>query len=434
MRLSRTSRVLFVLAVVAVAAYAVLELPRRRDETPDRLFAPFAAPIDALQIDRPGQRVRAEVRGSRWELIEPVADLADYSRIATLIAEVERAEIARHLGPADDLAPYGLAPPAAVVAFESHGATLARLELGSLTVDKAYAYARRDDGDVILIPPGVLGAATHPSDAYRDSHLARFDVAAIDAFTVRRDREPPVRWQRGNGWFTTVDSDTVPGDSVQVPMYLRRFSGMRVRSFVPPADTAGAFAALAGSVTLHRANGPALTMRFAARPDSVYWCRLDGAARVVVVQGDVPGALNATAAALRDRRLLHFSPLRAQRIRFVAADTSAVLVRAGGAWALPNPGLGSVNARAAADFVRALRTLQYRRVLADGQQRAEPAAFTLAVMAGGDTLLDELRGRQDPSTQDWIVTSRSTGLTAELANQRWAGVWQSLRRIRTATR
>lgn len=434
MTLSRASRILFVLAVVAVAAYAVLELPRRRVSQPDRLFAPFASPIDAVQIDRANERIRAEVRGSRWDVVSPVEDLADYSRIATLIDELEHAEIERHLGGADDLTPYGLSPPAAVVTLESHGEAVARVELGGLTIDKSYAYARRDDGDVVLIPPAVTRAATLPADSYRDSHLTRFDVANVDAFTVQRGREPPVRWRLGNGWFTVADHDTVAGDSVQVPTYLRRFRGMRVRAFVPPADTAGAFATLAGRVTLHQRNAPALTLRFAARPDSVFWCRIDGATRVVSVHGDVPGALDATVATLRDRRLLHFAPLRAKRIRVATPDTTAVLVRAGDAWALPNPALGRVDARAASDFVRALRALQYRHVLEGAHVSTEPPSFTLAVMAQGDTLLDELRGRQDPATKDWIVTSRSTGVTAELANANWTELIHRLRRIRTSVK
>lgn len=433
MTLSRTSRVLFVLALIAVAAYAVLELPRRRD-TPDRLFAPFVSPIDAVQIDRPDERVRAEVRGSHWEVVQPVEDLADYPRIATLIDALEHAQIERHLGQANDLAPYGLSPPAAVVTLESHGEAVARVELGALTIDKSYAYARRLDGDVVLIPPAVTSAALLPADTYRDSHLARFDVAEVDAFTVQRAHEPAVSWSLGNGWFTVTDHDTIAGDSVQVPTYLRRFRGMRVRAFVPPADTAGAFDTLAGRVTLHKRNAAVLTLRFAARPDSVYWCRIDGAPRVVVVHGDVPGALDAAVATLRDRRLLHFAPVRAQRIRVVTPDTSAVLVRAGDAWALPNPALGRVDPRAASDFVRALRALQYRRVLEGRHVPAEPALFTLAVMAHGDTLLDELRGRQDPSTHDWIVTSRSTGVTAELAHANWTELVNRLRRIRTSIR
>ncbi len=434
MTLSRTSRVLLVLAIVAVAAYAAFELPRRRaaEPTAAKLFPPFSSAIDAVEIVRPGERVRAEVRGSRWEVVEPVQDVADYSRFATLIDAIARAEIARDLGPADDAAEYGLQPPAAVTTLFSMGDAVARVELGELTVDKAYVYARRDDGGVVLIPPNVLSAATLPADAYRDPHLVRFDMAEIEAFSVQRDRDAPIRWSLGDGWFTTANHDTVAGDSVEVPTYLRRFRGMRVRAFVPPSDTAGAFTRIAGRVTLHKRHAPALTMRFVAKSDSVYWCRVDGAARVVEVQGDVPGALDASMATLRDRRLLHFHPARAERIRVVTPDTSAVLVRAGDAWALPNPALGRIDPRAATDFVRALRALRYRRVLAGSG--SEPATFTLAVVASGDTLLDEMRGRQDADSKDWIVSSRSTGLTAELANDQWTALLNRLRRLRTATR
>ena len=440
MTLSRTSQALFVVAVVVLAAFALVELPRRRaaeraHEDARRLFPPFSAPVDAVEIVRANDRVRVEVRGTHWQVVEPVDDAAEYSRVATLIDAVAKAEVERHLGPADDLTAYGLAPPLAVITLIAAGDTVAYLELGTHTVDDALVYARRRDGDIILVPPAILTAATLPAAAFRDQHLVRFDVEEIAAFAVRRGHDPVVRWERrsANAWFTVVDGDTVAGDSVEVPMYLRRFRGMRVRSFVDPSDTTGAFDHPAGTVTFHKHSPtPAVKLRFAAHADSGYVCRLDGESREVVVHGDVPGALDASLATLRDRRLLQFSPRRAQRIQVATPDTSAVLVRAGEAWALPNPALGRVDPRAAADLVRTLRALRYVRVVEGTSRDLEPSAFTLLVAAKGDTILDELRGRpRVGSDEAWIVTSRSSGVVAELPASDVRAIVDRLRRLRT---
>lgn len=439
MTLSRTSQALFVVAVVVLAAFALVELPRRRaaeraQEHARRLFATFAAPVDAVDIVRPNNHVHVEVRGTHWQVVAPIDDAAEYSRVATLIDAMEKAEVERNLGPAENAA-YGLSPPAAVVTLTAASDTVAYLELGAHTVDDAMVYARRRDGDVVLVAPTVVTAATLPADAYRDQRLVRVDIDEVAAFTVRRDRNPAVRWDRRGAaaWFTVEHGDTVAGDSVEVPMYLRRFRGMRVRSFVEPADTTGAFDHPAGVVTLHkRAPAPAVTLRFAARADSGYVCRVDGEPRVVLVHGDVPGALDASVATLRDRRLLQFSPLRAKRIQFATADTSAVLVRAGGAWALPNPALGRVDPRAAADLVRTLRALRYARVVETPPSDVEPSAFTLLVAAEGDTILDELRGRPRPGSDEaWIVTSRSSRVVAELPASDVRAIVDRLRRLRT---
>lgn len=439
MTISRTSRVLFFVAAAAVAAFVLLELPRRREaeraaDDASRLFEPTSAAADRVEIVQPGERVLLEVRGTRWDIIEPVRDAAEYSRVATLLDALARARIERGLGASDDPVRYGLAPPVAVVTVTAVGDTLAYLELGGLTVDGAFCYARRADGEVVLVPPAIVSAAALPASAFRDQNLVRFDPAEVLAFTIRRRGHASVRWTRHgpDAWFTVVAGDTVAGDSVEVPTHVRRFRGMRVRAFIDPADTTGAFAHPAGSVTLHkRAPAPAVTVHFAARPDSVYWARTDGETRVIEVHGDIASALDASPALLRDRRLVQFDPRRAKRIQVVTPDTSAVLVRAGEAWALPNPALGRIDPLAAADFVRALRTLRYRAVLDASPRDLDPATFALVVAADGDTILEEVRGRPRAGTNEaWIVTSRSSRTISELSSKDVEAVTAHLRRLR----
>lgn len=441
MTTSRWSRVLFVVALVAVAAFALIELPRRRDAEREqneqrRLFPTFTRAVDRIDLVRPDNRVTLELRGDHWVLVQPTADRAEPARVATLIDGLAKADIERNLGPADDLARYGLAPPLAIVTLTATGDTLAHAELGALSVDGAHAFARRQDGDIVLVPSSLVSLATAPANGFRDQRVVHVELGDVAAFTVRRHDHPTVRWSRrgADAWFTLVAGDTVAGDSVAVPTYLRRFRGMRVRAFVSPADTARVFADPAGSITFFaRYGSDPQTLTFAARPDSAYWSRTDGDARVVEVDGDVAGALDASPATLRDRRLLHFSPPRAKRINVATPDTSAVLVRAGTAWALPNPALGRVDPRAAADFVRALRALRFEGIVDATAHATEPAAFSLTVAADGDTLLDEFRGRPlADASGDWIVTSRSSGIVATIPAREIDTLVDLLRRLRTA--
>jgi hypothetical protein len=438
MTLSRTSRALFFAAVVALAAFALLELPRRQsaeraEADAQRLFPPFSAAVDRIEIVRPDARVVLEARGTHWEMAEPVRDTAEYPRIVTLVSSVENAEVERNLGPATDPAAHGLAPPAVTLRMTSGADTLAALEIGALTVDGAFAFARREDGDVVLVPPVLLTAATLSADAFRDQSLIRFDPAEVESFAIRRGRSS-IRWTRrgDHAWFAVVERDTVRGDSLAVPAHLGRWRGMRVRSFVDPVDTAGVFSEPDGVVTLYkRAPAPAVTLRFAARPGGVFWGRIDGNPRVIDVDGNVAGALDASPSVLADRRLLHFDPARARRIHVVTPDTSAVLVRAGDAWALPNPALGRVGHSAAIEFVRTLRTLRYTRRVDGNPRDVEPAAFTLQVAAERDTILDELRARPRAGASGrWIVTSRSSRVLAELTEDELNAVVAMLRRLR----
>lgn len=438
MTLSRSSRVLFLAALVALAAFALLELPRRRsaeraETDARRLFPPFSAPVERIEIVRPDARVVLDARGTHWEMVEPVRDTAEYSRIVTLVSSVETAGVERNLGPATDPAAHGLAPPAVTLRMTSGADTLASLEIGALTVDGAFAFARRKDGDVVLVPPILLTATTLPADAFRDHNLIRFDPAEVDAFAIRRGRSS-IRWiRRGeHAWFAVVEGDTVRGDSLAVPAHVGRWRGMRVRAFVAPEDTAGAFSEPDGVVTLYkRAPAPPVTLRFAERPGGVFWCRVDGNPRVVDVDGNVAGALDASPAVLADRRLLHFDPARANRIRVATPDTSVVLVRAGDEWAHANPALGRIDRGAALEFVRALRTLRYTRVVHADLRDLEPPGFTLIVSSDSHTVLDELHGRPLTGRKDvWVVASGSLRGFAELPASDMETLVAMLRRLR----
>jgi len=382
---------------------------------------------------RPDAHVVLEARGTRWEMVEPVRDAVENSRVTVLLSSVENAVVERNLGPVTDPAAYGLAPPAATLCMTSGADTVAHLEIGALTVDGAFAFARRDDHAVVLVPPILLSSATLPADEFRDQSLIRYDPAEVEAFAIRRGRST-IRWNRrgGDKWFAVVAGDTVRGDSTAVPAELRRFRGMRVRSFIDSADTAGAFSEPDGIVTLYKhAPAPPATIRFVEQPGGVFWGRVDGNSRVVEVDGNVTGALDASPELLGDRRLMHFSPVRARRIHFSTPDTSGVLVRAGDAWALPNPALGRVDRGAAADLINQLRTLRYTRRVEGDPREVEPAVFTLLVAAERDTIFDELRARPRRAASDpWIVTSRSSGVLAELPADELDAVVALLRRLR----
>ncbi len=440
MTLSPSARVLFAVAVVAVAAFAWFELPSRRaaeqaDADAARLFPRFGAAVDRIVIEQPGQRIELESDANQWNVVAPVHDAAEYSRVATLLAEMSRTRVERNLGVVEDTTPFGFTPASSVVTLFAATDTVAHIELGSHTVDRAFVYARRDDGSILLLPTALARAAALPVDAYRDQNIARFELVEVEAVVVRKKGVAAVEWRRRgeNAWFTIVAGDTVAGDSVDVASYIRRFRGMRVGSFID-ADTTGAFASPAGVVSLQRyPPAPTITLRFVARGDGTFWNRNDGNTRVVAVAGDVPAALDASVATLRDRRLLHFDPSRATRMTIVTPDTSAILIRAGGNWALPNPALGRVDRDSARDFVRALRALRFREALAIPPGAVDPPAFTLRIVDDHDVVLDELRARPSSRTDgDWLVTSQSSKITTSLAASEIDAIVVRLRRLRSA--
>src|SRR5882672_322565 len=106
--LSRTSRILLVVALLLAGAYLLIERPRERAQdrnqaTSDHLASFDAAAIDSIDIERPEGRVQFTRADSTWRLRAPVSDTAEPGTIGALLDALRTADVDRHLGPVEDL-------------------------------------------------------------------------------------------------------------------------------------------------------------------------------------------------------------------------------------------------------------------------------------------------------------------------------------------
>ncbi|HEX5132953.1 MAG TPA: DUF4340 domain-containing protein [Candidatus Krumholzibacteria bacterium] len=433
---SRRLLLLFLAATVAVAAYFLVELPRQRDKDQHRrdatrLFEFDAERVDTIILDRPDATLRFAITGTHWVMRSPLHDDAELASVVPLLSTLASAGVERDLGPGSEDARYGFDAPSARLTLLAGSDTVATLELGDYTVDRSFVYARRPDGHVLLVPTAIHRAAMLPVNDFRNRRVAVFDLAAVSAYTLDSRETGTSRWTRGPGdsWFTVAHGDTIAGDSVAVPAVLRRLRGLRVSRFVSDADTAMTGPALV-TVSIRRLDGSLLRVHLFDH-DGVARARVDGNPRVVEVADNPLDIARESFATLRDRRVLQFDPLRALRITVSTADTSAVLVRAGDAWALPNPSLGTLDPRRSADFVRTLRNLQFLRVVDTPLPTATPAAFSLVVYGAGDTILDELSASPAPGEPGIrLGRSRSLGRVCEIDTAAIDAIIAALRRIR----
>ena len=106
-------------------------------------------------------------------------------------------------------------------------------------------------------------------------------------------------------------------------------------------------------------------------------------------------------------------------------------MRAGDAWAVPNPALGTLDRGRMADFVRALQSLRWTRIAkpADAPPRVATPDFALVVYARDGSVLDDVRGvlRGDPPLL--VGTSRFSGLLTETDPDAFDALTASLRRL-----
>jgi len=402
--MSPRTRVLFALVVVALGAWFFIEQPRWKQseqnaEDAARLVSYDAERVDGVVIRRRDATLTFSIVGAHWEMRRPVSDLAEHASLASLLSSLANASSARDLGASEDLVRYGLASPAVRLRLTAGPDTLASLDLGDFTVDRAHVYARRSDGTVVLAPTSLVAAASLPVDDFRNRRVIAFDRTTVQGFDlITHDEES--RWMRGEGgaWFTVSAGDTIAGDSIEVEAVLRTLHGLRVTSILAAPDTAGAMRDPDCVLVLRRATGPPDAVRFRCPAHGPCLAQRNGESRVVAIDHDLLSLREGGVATLRDRRVLHFAPEDAARIEVVTPDTSAVLVRAGDTWGLPNPALGRVDPRLAADFVRTLRGLRW------SAQGGEPAPV------GGDrfsVVITDRNGRRMDGFESRVTKDRS---------------------------
>jgi Domain of unknown function (DUF4340) len=412
--LSRTSRILLIVAAVAVGAYVLIELPRRRadDSGAHRLLASFeAASVDTVVLQRSDDTLRFTRYEDGWHMTSPLNDVAEPSTIESLLNAVANATPERNLGPAENPSTYGLDRPDVRILISSRPNTRFAIDVGKPTVDSAWRYARLARGDVLLIPTDVHRGATLPRDDYRNRRVVDFQLDEVERYSLVDDAHGTT-WKRGpEGWFTSLAvDDTIAGDSVAVEAVLRRLRGLRVVSFLDETGSQKPEPYCA-SISLSRTNRtPLASISFCRMPDGSWHAHNSLRITAVVVEGDLSDLFQHTTTSLRDRRLIQFSPPDAHRIEIVSPSASGTLVRTGGVWSFPNPAMGRVDPERAADFVRALRSLKWSDLPPEGlMPPGKTARFSITVTSANGTILDEMRAEPGPNESLWWVTSISSG-------------------------
>ncbi len=407
--LSRTTRILFVAALLAAGVYFAVVRPRdrasdRTDSNSDRLVSFDIAAIDSIVIERSGNPLVLAKSDSTWQIRAPELDLAEPGAVGTLLDALRTADISRHLGDVQDLAPYGLDHPDAWVRLWSARQPVLDVEVGKNTVDNAWCYAREANGEVILIPTDVRRSATLPIDAYRNHRVVDFKVADVTAYTIKSARSTMTWERRGSAWYAASGRDSVQGDSIAVTSPLHRLRGLRASRFyrthdspVPPADSVH-------TMTLVLGHDRKTDLTFEHLPSG--WIVADGA-RYVTVEDDISDLFAHSINTLRERRLLQFDPAVTQRINYAAPTATGELVRAGGRWAFPNPMLGRVDPEHAADFVRALRALKWAEPGDEAARTTGRVSYRIEIMGEGDKIIDQLTAGPYDASTSW-VTSRSS--------------------------
>lgn len=436
----RGTIILLVVAAILVGYYVLVEQPRHRRSQQRAVDLVDLAAMEigdaaAVVIKRPDITLAFERRDDGWRMTSPLSDLAADGSVNRLVGILAEGEIDRDIGPQDDLSPFGLDTPAAVITItKAEGDTAVCLEVGDYTVDDYSAYARslvgRKARNVILVPTGVRRYALAETSEFRSKRVVDFESRAVESFTLRwEDRSTTWHREGENDWSTEKDGRVIRGRNELIATVVRSLRGLRVREFVPEREIPliQPFDAPERSVKIALAGGLEQTVRAGRRREAYVYAlsrlRDDVDERVVLADSSLLTILRMTTSELRDRRLLRFDRANVRKITVESPDFRATLVRPGSEWTFPNPALDRPDQHDVRRVISDIAALEYSDVVDEDPGAAElyglsnpDLSLTLFDEAGSpiDRLVCKLNS-SDPSS--FIATSRYAGLIAEVARQ-----------------
>lgn len=178
----------------------------------------------------------------RWDLVKPVATLANPAKVESLLAalaalRVEDGEKGFAADDVKDFAPYGLAPPARTVELKTTrgaGETLA-LEIGKPlpgNPDRVYVRQRGQD-DVVLVAAKPLAELPDDSLAIRSKQIAEFDPKLASEFKVELGGETFAVAKEKDAW-RVLKPTPAKADAPTVNQFLTAFAKLEASELFRP--------------------------------------------------------------------------------------------------------------------------------------------------------------------------------------------------------
>ena len=167
-------------SIVLAAGWFVTDLDKGLDDWRSRdVMDLLAADVASLQVVTDDDRVQAVRDGRRWDLLEPMEDMADADHVSNLISDLNGLRIVEFLDGATPLAELGLDQPAyAITIVRSTGGPPVRLDFGSAREEDGTTTiaCRRDDSELFWVNDGAAIRLTKAPVRWRSPTVYDFET------------------------------------------------------------------------------------------------------------------------------------------------------------------------------------------------------------------------------------------------------------------
>ncbi|MGH7320900.1 MAG: DUF4340 domain-containing protein, partial [Candidatus Rokuibacteriota bacterium] len=381
----KTTAVLAVLFVGLAAFFYVYEVrqgPAREKATAekDRLWKDLdAKDIEEIVITRGADVLHLKKAGDGWTLAAPVAAKAETRPVDDLLLSLATLRVEREIeaSPAN-AADFGLAPPAAEIAFKAKGQER-KIRLGGKNPTGIWVYAQEGAKPaVILVPDSLLRDAQKSAADFRDRSVLAFERKDVKAFEVQPARGGPSLKAERKGtddWQMTVPI-TAPAEREQVSALLEQLKSAKIKEFVADLPKIPGAYGLDQPLKLvlwlgEEKERVAKTLRFGSPvPDKkAIYAQREGDSTIFLVDEALAKAIPTTATALRAKTVFAYDRDKLERLELESSKGKVALALEGGAWRITAPAPLKADERAMGDVLQKARDLRATEFVADDAKR-----------------------------------------------------------------
>ena len=320
-----------------------------------------------------------------WRLEKPIGVDADQTTVNNLAHAIADCEITKTVeGKPEDLAPFGLKPPAAIVTVKTFtGKSLAAIEVGKTTPVGFNAYVRTTAKPAVMLTSSAFPSGMQKTlDQLRDRDLMKFKVDDVTRFTLAKDNGELIEIERDGEKWRMVKPQAALADSGQVRELLGTLVNAKVADFISDAPANVSQYGLEKphlTVSVYTGKGGAqesLLVGFRQSEqgkDGVY-VRRGERVPVYTVHQYVTSGLDKSVLDLRDKTVMAFEPAAVESADVKAASGEFLLKRsAGGKWDVIEGGKSSpADVPVVERFLDELRDLRGVSIIADPMPSAAP--------------------------------------------------------------
>jgi hypothetical protein len=294
----------------------------------EEVFGVEGESIDRIEIRRSaeGGPVVLEREGEKaWRLVSPVAAEADEGEADLLLQNLATMRFERVVAQTSSvkLADFGLEPPRIEVRFRTKDGLERSLAFGSDAPTPSNQYARRDEGEDILVVASHLSLNFDKSGwDLRDKAVFALETAPeANRIEIERPEGKLVLVKEGGLWF--VAEPRSRADRNRAAGIASRVRGAEMKEIV--SETQGALESYGLDAPTRRVRielegegSPALELDIGASKDSDYYARTPAREQVFVLGSDLVGELDTALSELQSTKLFDYSTFAAKRLRIEA--------------------------------------------------------------------------------------------------------------------